>query len=119
MMTNPTNGHAASARASLFRAAALPGSPGTTDSWPDRAVRLQDQAQALGMLIREDLSRGRALAFLLCAGVVTLVAGLVPAMVIDAAGSESSDTTEVVVAVVLGFVLLAILALPALPSSAP
>ncbi|MFF7483969.1 hypothetical protein ACFZBC_00550 [Streptomyces luteogriseus] len=66
------------------------------------------------MLVREDLSRGRALVFLLCAGVVTLVAGLDPAMVIDAADSASSDTTDVAVASVLGLLLLAVLAVPAL-----
>ncbi|MFC9126973.1 hypothetical protein ACFT4A_09015 [Streptomyces sp. NPDC057099] len=113
MTTNTTNGHSP-ARTSLFRAAPLPEPPGAPDSWPDRGSRLQDQAKALGMLVREDLSRGRALVFLLCAGVVTLVAGLVPAMVIDAADSESSDTTDVAVTVVLGVVLLAIVTVPAL-----
>jgi hypothetical protein len=66
------------------------------------------------LLIREDLSRGRGFAFLLCAGVVTLVAGLVPVMVIDAAGSKTSSTTDVAVASALGVVMLAILAVPAL-----
>lgn len=113
MTTNTANGHSP-ARTSLFRAAPLPEPPGAPDSWPDRGSRLQDQAKALGMLVREDMSRGRALVFLLCAGVVTLVAGLVPAMVINAAGSESSETTDVAVAAVLAFVLLAILAVPAL-----
>jgi peptidoglycan/LPS O-acetylase OafA/YrhL len=68
---------------------------------------LQDQGQALDMLVRENLSRGPTLAFLLCAGVVTLVAGLVPMMVMDAAGSASGDTTDVAVASVLGLLLLA------------
>ncbi|MET9526859.1 hypothetical protein [Streptomyces coeruleorubidus] len=113
MTTNTTNGHSPT-RTSFFRATPLPEPPGAPDSWPDRSSRLQDQANALGMLVREDLSRGRALVFLLCAGVVTLVAGLVPAMVIDAADSESSDTTDVAVAVVLAAVLLAVLAVPAL-----
>jgi hypothetical protein len=112
-MTTNINGQS-SARASLFQAAPLPEPPGAPDSWPDRGSRLQDQGQALDMLVREDLSRGRALAFLLCAGVVTLVAGLVPAMVIDAADSASSDTTDVAVASVLGLLLLAVLAVPAL-----
>ncbi|MFC6061795.1 hypothetical protein [Streptomyces ochraceiscleroticus] len=111
-MTNTTNGHPpAPARTSPFRAAPLPASPGAPDSWPDRASRLRDQADALGTLIREDLSRGRALVFLLCAGLVTLTAGLVPAMVIDAAGSETGDSTDVAVATALGVVLLAVPAL--------
>ncbi|MET9758703.1 hypothetical protein ABZ016_06550 [Streptomyces sp. NPDC006372] len=114
MTTNARNGQTVPARTSFFRAAPLPEPPGTPGSWPDRAARLQDQAEALDVLIREDLARGRALAFLLCAGVVTLVAGLVPPMVIDASGSETSDTTDVAVAVVLGIVLLAIVAVPAL-----
>ncbi|WP_405506928.1 hypothetical protein [Streptomyces purpurascens] len=111
MTTNTTN---SPARTSLFRSAPLPEPPSAPDSWPDRGSRLQDQAKALDVLVREDLSRGRALVFLLCAGVVTLVAGLVPAMVIDAADSQSGDTTDVAVAVVLGIVLLAIVAVPAL-----
>ncbi|MEU0384486.1 hypothetical protein [Streptomyces chartreusis] len=113
MTTNTTNGHSP-ARTSLFRAAPLPQASGAPDSWPDRGSRLQDQAKALSMLVREDLSRGRALVFLLCAGVVTLAAGLVPAMVIDAADSESRDSTDIAVAVVLAVVLLVILAVPAL-----
>ncbi|MFF4250900.1 hypothetical protein ACFY1L_06820 [Streptomyces sp. NPDC001663] len=108
-MTNTTNGHTStSARASL------PEPPGTPDAWPDRASRLSDQAKALDTLLREDLSRGRALGFLLCAGVVTLVAGIVPAMLVDAATSDTSEATDVAVAAVLGLVLLALLAVPAL-----
>ncbi|MCW8379533.1 hypothetical protein [Streptomyces justiciae] len=114
-MTNTTNGHPpAPARTSLFRAAPLPEPPDVPSSWPDRASRLKDQASALNTLIREDLSRGRALVFLLCAALVTLVAGLVPAMVIDAADSEPDNSTDVAVAVVLGVVMLAVLAVPAL-----
>jgi hypothetical protein len=43
-------------------------SPGAPDIWPDRASRLRDQASALDVLVREDLSPGRAFVFLLCAG---------------------------------------------------
>jgi hypothetical protein len=112
-MTTNINGRS-SARASLFRAAPLPEPPGAPDSWPDRGARLRDQGQALDALVHEDLSRGRALVFLVCAGVVTLVAGLVPAMVIDAADSASGDTTDVMVASMLGLLLLGVLAVPAL-----
>ncbi|WP_405870291.1 hypothetical protein [Streptomyces sp. NBC_00005] len=83
-------------------------------SWLDRASRLSDQRDALDVLIREDLSRTRALAFLLCAGAVTLVSALAPAMVVGAVDSESSEATDVAVAVVLGVVLLAVLGIPAL-----
>ncbi|GAA2544999.1 hypothetical protein GCM10010423_50440 [Streptomyces levis] len=113
MTTNTNDGHPP-ARASFLRAAPLPDPPGAPDSWPDRGSRLRDQGQALAVLIREDLARSRALVFLLCAGVVTLVAGLVPAMVIDAAESEANDSTDVAVTVVLGVVLLAVVAVPAL-----
>ncbi|WP_030249844.1 hypothetical protein [Streptomyces violens] len=114
-MTNTTNGHPpAPARTFPFRSAPLPASPGAPDSWPDRASRLRDQADALGALIREDLSRGRAIVFLLCAGLVTLTVGMVPAMVIDAAGSETGVSTDVAVETALGVVMLAVLAVPAL-----
>ncbi|MFF0007998.1 hypothetical protein ACFYQT_31805 [Streptomyces tibetensis] len=114
-MTTNINGQSP-ARTSLFRAAPLPDPPGAPASWPDRASRVRDQGQALDMLLREDLSRGRAL--VLCAGVVTMVAGLVPAMMIDAAAA-SSDTSDVQMAGVLGLLLLAVpalLLLRALPS---
>ncbi|MEV7884227.1 hypothetical protein ACWD3I_37340 [Streptomyces sp. NPDC002817] len=45
---------------------------------------------------------------------MTLIAGLVPAMVIDAADSETGDSTDVAVSVVLGVVMLAVVAVPAL-----
>lgn len=95
-------------------ASSLPKSPSVADMWPDPASRLREQADALGVLIREDLSRGRALFFLLCAGVVTLVAGAVPAMVIDAAASDTSEATDIAVAAVLGVILIIVLAVPAL-----
>lgn len=102
-------------RTSPLRAASsLPESPGAADMWPDHASRLREQADALGVLIREDLSRGRALLFLLCSGVVTLVARAVPAMVIDAAASDTSEATDVAVAAVLGVILIIVLAVPAL-----
>ncbi|MGW1216241.1 hypothetical protein ACWD5F_42080 [Streptomyces sp. NPDC002499] len=105
-MTHTTDGHAsAPARNSL------PEPPGPPNTWWDRESRLRDQANALDALIREDLSRGRALAFLLCAGVVTLVAALVPVMVVDAADSESSEATDAAVAAVLGIAMLAVIAL--------
>ncbi|MFJ6084350.1 hypothetical protein ACIQI8_23395 [Streptomyces sp. NPDC092369] len=102
-MTHTTDGHAsASARGPL------PEPPGPPGTWRDRESRLRDQANALDVLIREDLSRGRALAFLLCAGVVTLVAAFVPVMVVDAAGSESREATDVAVAAALSVLLVAI-----------
>lgn len=108
-MTNTTNGHT-----SALSGASLPEPPATPEAWPNRASRLSDQTKALDTLIRDDLSRGRALVFLLCAGIVTLVAGLVPAMVVDAATSETSDATDVAVAAVLGVLLLAVFTVPAL-----
>lgn len=114
-MMNTTDGHTqAATRTSPLRAAPLPESPGAPSVWPDRASRLREQANVLGVLIREDLSLSRALAFLLCAGVVTLVAGVVPAVVIDAAVSDTSEATDVAVAAVLGVLLIAVLAVPAL-----
>ncbi|MBZ4014641.1 hypothetical protein CCS38_02515 [Streptomyces purpurogeneiscleroticus] len=45
---------------------------------------------------------------------MTLTVGMVPAMVIDAAGSGTGGSTDVAVAAVLGVVMLAVLAVPAL-----
>ncbi|MGW6270835.1 hypothetical protein [Streptomyces sp. NPDC055060] len=63
--------------------------------------------------MREDLSRGRALAFLLCSGVVTLVAVLIPVLAADSVTSEDGDATGLA-ATAVACLLLAILALPAL-----
>ncbi|MFE0805031.1 hypothetical protein [Streptomyces sp. NPDC058812] len=113
-MTNTTNSHQTGQnRPSRFRAAPLPDAPRAVADWPDRASRVRDQQEALAALVREDLSRARALTFLVCAVVVTFVAGVVPVMVVDAAEAEGSETTDVAVSLVLGLVLLAVLALPA------
>ncbi|WP_409239300.1 hypothetical protein [Streptomyces sp. PA5.6] len=63
--------------------------------------------------MREDLSRARGLAFLLCSAVVTFVAMLAPVLVVDAATNESGDTNDVAVSVVV-CLFLAVIALPAL-----
>ncbi|WAL95801.1 hypothetical protein [Streptomyces sp. Je 1-369] len=111
-MTNTSNA-GTSSRASLFRAPPLPEGPGSPQAWPDRAALLRAQAEALKALMREDLSRGRGLAFLVCAAVVTLVAVLAPVLVVDAATGEGGDTNDVAVSVAV-CVLLAVIALPAL-----
>ncbi|MFF1375750.1 hypothetical protein [Streptomyces sp. NPDC058308] len=108
-MTNTTHADP-SPRGSLFRAAPLPEGPGPAGAWPERAGLLGAQSEALRKLMREDLSRGRGLAFLLCAGLVTLVAVLVPVLLADAASSDSDDFAVSVA----GCVLLVIVALPAL-----
>ncbi|MEU6255337.1 hypothetical protein [Streptomyces sp. NPDC047043] len=114
-MTNTTEADSPTpARTSSLRPVGFPKPPSAPDSWPDRPSRLRDQATTLNALIREDLSRGRALASLLCTGAVTLAAALVPVMVVDAASSDTSEATDVAVAAVLGVVLLALLAVPAL-----
>lgn len=114
-MTNTTDSQQGRQnRPSPFRAAPLPDAPRAVADWPDRASRVREQQEALAALVREDLSRARALAFLVCAVVVTFVAGVVPVMVVDAAEAEGSETTDVAVSLVLGLVLLAVLALPAL-----
>lgn len=112
-MTNNTHAQSSS-RGSAFRAAPLPEPPGPPSFWPDRATLLRDQANALGALVREDLSRARATIFLVCAVVVTAVAALTPVLVVDAATSEGNDATDVAVTAVLACLLLAIFAIPAL-----
>ncbi|MFD6436144.1 hypothetical protein [Streptomyces venezuelae] len=110
-MTNTSNA-SSSPRASLFRAPPLPEDPGSPQAWPDRAALLRAQAESLKTLMREDLSRGRGLAFLLCSAVVTLVAVLGPVLVVDAATGETRETNDVAVSVAVCF-LLALIALPA------
>ncbi|MBW5424692.1 hypothetical protein GKQ77_24530 [Streptomyces sp. BG9H] len=111
-MTNTTDA-GSSSRGSLFRAAPLPEEPGPGRAWPDRAALLRAQSEALKVLTREDLSRGRGVVFFLCSAVVTLVAVLIPVLVADALGGEGrdADSAAVTAAVCL---LLAIIALPAL-----
>ncbi|MGW7076618.1 hypothetical protein [Streptomyces sp. NPDC054866] len=96
-----------------FRAAPLPEGPRSADSWPDRAALLRAQSETLNGLVREDLSRGRGLAFLLCSGVVTLVAILIPVLAAESTTSEDGDAAGVAVTVA-GCLLLVVLALPAL-----
>ncbi|MFD4631834.1 hypothetical protein ACFVYR_27580 [Streptomyces sp. NPDC058284] len=108
-MTNTTHADS-SPRGSLFRAAPLPEGPGPAGAWPERADLLRVQSEALRKLMREDLSRGRGLVFLLCAGLATLVAVLVPVLLADAASSDSDDFAVSVA----GCLLLVIVALPAL-----
>ena len=115
-MTNTTNGHPAprAARPARFRSAPLPDAPPSSAHRSDRASLVRAQEEALGALVREDLARGRAFTFLVCAAVVAFVAGVVPVMVVDAAKAEGGDSTDVAVSLVLGLVLLAVLAVPAL-----
>lgn len=102
-------------RASRFWGTSFPdATPGETGSQPAGVALLREQEDALRLLVQEDLSRGRALFFFLSATAVTLVAGMVPAVVLDAVVSETSTTTDVAAAVVTGIVLIAALAVPAL-----
>ncbi len=98
----------------MFRPAPLPEPPGAVRVWQDRDALLRCQADVLGRLVREDLSRGRAWVFLVCAVVVTAVVTLVPVLVFDAATAQNSDSTDVAVTAVLACLLLAVFALPAL-----
>lgn len=82
-----------------------------------RSALLEAQRAALGALVKEDLSRGRAAAFVVCALVLTVTAGLVPVLVLDAvesADAGTGDATDVAVTAVLACVLLAVFAVPAL-----
>ncbi|UFQ15948.1 MULTISPECIES: hypothetical protein [Streptomyces] len=111
-MTNTTD-VGSSPRGSLFRATPLPEEPGPARSWPDRAALLRAQSEALKVLMREDLSRVRGVAFFLCSTVVTLVAVLIPVLVVDALGGEDRDADNAAVTTAV-CLLLGIIALPAL-----
>lgn len=112
-MTDTTNARSSSG-GSLFRSAPLPEEPESAHSWPERAALLRAQSEALARLVREDLSRGRGFAFLVCSAGMTLAALLVPVLVADAATTAEGDGAEVAVAAVAACLLLAIIALPAL-----
>lgn len=112
-MTNTTNDRTSRSRGSL-RAAPLPEGPGEASSWGDRSSLLRAQADAVGVLVREDLSRGRAAVFLVCAVVLTAVCALVPVVLVDAATSEGTDSTDVAVAATLACMMLTVFAVPAL-----
>ncbi|WP_326730055.1 hypothetical protein [Streptomyces phaeochromogenes] len=113
-MTNTTNDRPVPRKGSPFRAAPLPEGPGEAGSFGDRASLVRAQSDALGVLIREDLSRSRMAVFLLGAVVLTGVAALAPVVIVDTATAGGNDATDVAVAAVLACVLLAVLGAPAL-----
>ncbi|QEU92540.1 hypothetical protein [Streptomyces kanamyceticus] len=101
-------------RRSPLRAAPLPDPPGAAESWPGRSELLRSQEQALDTLVREDLSRARAGAFLLCALAVSFTVMLVPAGMADTLTSDTSNGVDVAVSVVLSALLLVGVTVPAL-----
>ncbi|MFE9765749.1 hypothetical protein ACFYPC_14665 [Streptomyces sp. NPDC005808] len=113
-MTNTTNDRNSTSRGLMFRAPPLPEGPGEASSWGERSSLLRAQADAIGALVREDLSRGRAAVFLACAVVLTAACALVPVVLVDAATSEGNDATDVAVAAVLACMMLAFFAVPAI-----
>lgn len=112
-MTNTTSDRA-STRRSPLHAGPLPDPPGPPESWPDRPELLRAQAQALGALVREDLSKVRAVGFFLCAVMVSFTAVVVPAVMADTLTSDTSDSVDVAVSAVLSALLLAVITVPAL-----
>ncbi|MEV6313656.1 hypothetical protein [Streptomyces sp. NPDC051776] len=70
-------------------------------SYPDRAALLRDRADSLRVLIRADLSRPRALLFLLCAVAMSCFPVLAPGLFVDAIAGDDSTATELAVAFTL------------------
>ncbi|ATL29706.1 hypothetical protein [Streptomyces formicae] len=109
-----TTGDRPTARRSPLRAAPLPDPPGAAESWPDRSELLRSQEQALDTLVREDLSRARAGAFLLCALAVSCTVMFVPAGMANTLTSDTRDGVDVAASVVLSAFLLVVVTVPAL-----
>ncbi|MFC6064265.1 hypothetical protein [Streptomyces ochraceiscleroticus] len=58
--------------------------PEPVEAYPDRAALLQERAQALNSLVREDFSRLRGLYFLVCAGLLVAAVALAAGSATDA-----------------------------------
>ncbi|MFI7316400.1 hypothetical protein [Streptomyces venezuelae] len=110
-----TTGADTTTRGSLLRRTPppLPGEPGPASAWPDRESLLRAQSEALKTVMREDLSRRRAWAFVTCAAVTTLVTALIPVLIADAVTHADADTPEAASAAV-GCLVLTLVAVPPL-----